>query len=1654
MPRLHSLDSLYIKFGKGDRAPPISSNVSPRVIVWFCTILQTFQLLSFVLRPYSTSKSILTFPEQLIYSIFSVRSWMDFTGLPIALFFGIFLTITVFLFLIRGYFLRVFTRTNRVPRIYQFIVEHRILFYYRTLIFVPTLEVGLVMALNHQKYVAKVCSVSIPCYSGMFIGGVILILLSGILYFFLELLNVQKDYHFDPLMTRFNVFKPIIRILYTAILGGVAMKFDSQRIYFIISYVWAGIVFFETLVGIYYLEYVQMYANKAQLITQIIAIHIICHFGFLSWKREELSIFGRIITGLLIKLALNLQQRTLLKGWRSLNAASFKSSLPSLERIDRSMKTLYYELLNRKQFDHEFLEALGPVVAHYRATTTSEQREEQSLFEYTGLVHPSQFQYADMAKGRLIKAIEARYKDIITTQGKKTPLWFLISYVGFMTAVCSKHIQAMFTITNIRKDYKGQIGSRNRLHLQMQEEDIKLALQAESESKNRLDIDDVCDYIRQYDECRENIDKFIQDKVALLAKFMDTTIHMKHVKNESRNLFRRSIEYTTAIEKLMHSKDIHIETHLLYQFFVKDIQEDLNRFTKASNPLAIKRLREIIQRSDTVKKADFSNEALLNSNLNEIFMFLVVSLQPAELGKILKYSPNFANYLDFSDSFQLEKQLDDFFAPFQSKSVEKFLRTVENISDAEAQNQRLRYTFLNGKNGQLLKCYSRMQLAVFQGTLSMSFYFRIDNATQDQTFVLFDSRGKIIHISDDAVEAFYGKVSQEKKAEILRFHVNILDVLPEFELPSTTHEDYQGVSKVKTLSKSMTSKSIHGSSITYQVQRIEDEIGQEIYWKLNIFTDKKSLREMDSSFRMVIRDSSTTKNISSKGVLENTKSLYERQMSRGERSVDTAGNTLFAYKGSAAASQTSQASQRSEISRRSQFNPPESGGGGDNWTSGDDWFDKEGQSFNQKFQLNSEISDIQRSMSGSRQLTRIFSAHPIPKQDFDQDAFDDVNDEDFFPQKSDNNINGQPIGGDPNEKQMSSNKANDSKHVDGTASRQKQRKHVQQASIYASRSSDTSFSKGNARFLIGIYHLKEMINKGGRSHFLIQTNVFGTVALLLAALLIMIFYIILRVQVDLYAQYAKTAYFPSYFASVVKSVAPVAEIANAVNSGIVTNPTYAANMKLTPPAIFKSRIQRFMNTYNKFIVQYNIERVLPGINSKRYALNFSRSTFDTVPGEFDFQSSVSVLLGLIYAFNKTEFSLLNNDNADIQFCRKVYWDYIDMYNLMRRDLFTSFYEQQDAIKTTLRQFFTNACIFGSVIFVIFIYFARKIQKHEGKFLSKLSTISDDHVINYFKKLQMVYSLFYGKALRISTIEQKKVKKIDKHSSTNTVSKKFSNESYNSATYIALFSIIPTLFALLTMICFVIFQEKIDSTTVFIQDLDLQSELVPVSGATIAAGYIQFNTLTHIDEYDRRYAALVDLKARLISYMQNIQNRILSNPVANDQIKEMYYNVTNSNFCFMVNGTIYEKTCYTAYNGASHLGIGSLFGANADQLTSSNIMFEDSPTWATANYIINTKDWQDLTDVGVALDAVFVYNVETEGAFLFGYCMTIEGQLIIILISGYLLVFFLGVLVWRPIFKRMEIQFMHIRQIFSQLPAEIIVHNNYIKNILKNDQGSL
>ena len=62
-------------------------------------------------------------------------------------------------------------------------------------------------------------------------------------------------------------------------------------------------------------------------------------------------------------------------------------------------------------------------------------------------------------------------------------------------------------------------------------------------------------------------------------------------------------------------------------------------------------------------------------------------------------------------------------------------------------------------------------------------------------------------------------------------------------------------------------------------------------------------------------------------------------------------------------------------------------------------------------------------------------------------------------------------------------------------------------------------------------------------------------------------------------------------------------------------------------------------------------------------------------------------------------------------------------------------------------------------------------------------------------------------------------------------------------------------------------------------------------------------------------------------MQNIQHRILSNPVASDQIKEMYYNVTNSNFCYMMNVAIHYNPCYTAYNGAAHLGLGSFFAAN-------------------------------------------------------------------------------------------------------------------------------
>ena len=216
-----------------------------------------------------------------------------------------------------------------------------------------------------------------------------------------------------------------------------------------------------------------------------------------------------------------------------------------------------------------------------------------------------------------------------------------------------------------------------------------------------------------------------------------------------------------------------------------------------------------------------------------------------------------------------------------------------------------------------------------------------------------------------------------------------------------------------------------------------------------------------------------------------------------------------------------------------------------------------------------------------------------------------------------------------------------------------------------------------------------------------------------------------------------------------------------------------------------------------------------------------------------------------------------------------------------------------------------------------------------------------------------------------------------------------------------------------------------------------------------------NTLTYNESYSKYYEEYSDIEIKMISFIQNLEARIFDNPDANDVIQELYRNLTNSNFCSNVIGTpAYYKNCLTCFNGASNLGFASFYKATYDFQMLLIEQFKEQPTRDMVTYLLDSELFEQLNNNGPTADAVFVNNIQVEGEFLHDYCMNIEQELMWIIIIGLIMVFLLGLVVWRPILSRMETQFMHIRQIFSQLPAEIIVHNNYIKNILKNDSGSI
>ena len=603
----------------------------------------------------------------------------------------------------------------------------------------------------------------------------------------------------------------------------------------------------------------------------------------------------------------------------------------------------------------------------------------------------------------------------------------------------------------------------------------------------------------------------------------------------------------------------------------------------------------------------------------------------------------------------------------------------------------------------------------------------------------------------------------------------------------------------------------------------------------------------------------------------------------------------------------------------------------------------------------------------------------------------------------------------------------------------------------STRSSDWTNNTNGSKIIGIVYRLKQLINQGKPPIFLVQTNIFGSFVFIALAVLLVIFYFQLKSDHNQYVQYAYAGYFSAYFTSVIKSIAAVTEIAVSINDNLMQNATQRTAFTKQVTTVYSSRVPRVISAYNQYLVNYDIRSIVPNIESTRYSMLMNRSTFDTTPSLYDFQESTTFLCGLIYSLNKTAIAKITDSNYNVQFFRDYGWDYVITYETIRGDVFTNFYAQKDVVWSTGLAMILTIVIFCVIVTCVFSVFVFIIHKQEVSIISKLCTVPDEYTTIYLQKLQVAYKNFFFKDLRLKQFEKSLSKQEEAKGTRKLATKKFANRSTKSIYYLLFFLVVMITMAIFAGVSAQSMYNNVERTTTFIEDIDILCSMVPWMSFSSSWRYRMMQLLEIVPEYIERYANWTIAEGRMVDMMQNLQSRIFENPDATPALKARYLNLTNNNFCYDEIGTVNYAICLSSFNAAASLGFASFYDASYKDLFSQMAQFERNLTFANAVAILYKDDTYQFIYNSNSVDTILFNTLQIEVPFLYGYYQDLEnGLLTKFLILGLAVVLCLYVFIWRQIYRNMKIQFMEARQVFSQLPVELIMHNNYIKNMLKQD----
>lgn len=589
--------------------------------------------------------------------------------------------------------------------------------------------------------------------------------------------------------------------------------------------------------------------------------------------------------------------------------------------------------------------------------------------------------------------------------------------------------------------------------------------------------------------------------------------------------------------------------------------------------------------------------------------------------------------------------------------------------------------------------------------------------------------------------------------------------------------------------------------------------------------------------------------------------------------------------------------------------------------------------------------------------------------------------------------------------------------------------------------------------------LKLLLQNPPASLIMTSTNTFGYFGIFGLTLLLLICYFIMEDNYYKFSLFVQIAPFPSYLATVMKSINSNVETAIGLNNGFYpTNQStfFSNNVKST----IKDRIARFMDKYNLYVLNFDVETLAPNFRYSKYTMNISLPIAYEQPQNLSFFEASKIFLGIIYRLNYTSLNKIASTTPEVIWMRNYNKPFIDTFEAMRSTLYNDFYGQYEHILSLLDVILIVG-ILTTVVLALSLILTFKLLERKGIFvLSRVTKIQNSEIIKVLESMQEEHKIHFGAGIdAIQSNVDLLGKKKSSLETLNSSRKAFKVAGVSWAKIslgAALFICYSLAFYLVTTL---LYKSQTKGILPFIKNVDILTQATPYTGWSRGISmyflniYNNSSLASRAEFYNGIWSQYDTINQKIITLYQSADSTVINSRFASQILKQRYINMSNEALCYdVIQNANYYNTCLTGFNNASHLGFANIFSTahNAHEVIKDKALANINLT-GVLNITKQGTLIKDLISYAVIADSVTVNSSQIEAQNLSVAMITIKDSVKWFLVGGLLVMSSLLFLGWRPVSRFLAKELREMKAIYAVIPMNLIARNIHVMNALEIKQ---